>query len=410
MFKVLNVEEAQDTVVENFKYYTKVEEVNLENALHRVLSYPVAAGEDMPPFSRSTMDGFAVKAEDTFGASEAFPMILTLAGEVPMGKMPPSVVQGGEAMQVSTGSVLPEGADAVVMLEYVENLENREIMVYRPAAPGENIIRRGDDYRPGVEILPAGHMLRSQDLGALAGMGITRVNVNRLPVTAVISTGDEIVDCRNTPLPGQIRDINTTAITTLVTSQGSIPLPLGIIPDRKEKLMEALQEAVSKADIIIISGGSSVGTRDVTVEAIEGSENGGIFFHGIAVRPGKPTILGKIKNKPVFGLSGNPVSAMIGFLLLVKPLIRLMQGLPCHEEFKRKIKAKLKNNLPSTTGREDYYRVHLLKEEGEEYTAEPVLGSPGLISTMVKAHGLLRVPRNVEGLYQGDEVEVELLD
>lgn len=409
MFEVIDAEEAKSIVEENFAATCGEEEMPIESALHRVLARATVSPEDMPPFPRATMDGYAVKAEDTFGASDSFPLVLKLKGEVPMGEIPAQTVSRGETVQVATGSVLPEGADAVIMLEYIENLSSEEIMIYRAVAPGDNIIKKGEDYPANSTVLPSGHVLRAQDLGALAGLGITTVKVYRQPVVAVVSTGDEIVDCREKPGPGQIRDINTTVLSSLITTCGGVPVAMGIVPDKKERLKNSLEEAVERADIVLISGGSSVGARDVTVEAIESCENGKIYFHGIAVRPGKPTIMGQAYKKPVFGLSGNPVSAMTGFLLLVKPLIRRMSGMTRYTTCPREVTAVLQRNLPSTTGREDYYRVYL-HEEGERYTAKPVLGPPGLINTMVNAHGLLRIPRNTEGLYQGEEVTVEILD
>ncbi len=409
MFSVLTVSEAKALLEQSFPYAGTSEKVPLEEGLHRVLAAPVFANEYLPPFPRSTMDGYAVMAENTFGASESMPALLKVTGEVFMGELPSRRLEKGEAFQVYTGSVLPENADSVVMLEYTETLKEGELAVLRPVAPGENILARGDDFMSGEEILSSGHFIRPQDLGALAGMGVTELEVVEQPLIAIISTGDEIVDYRETPTSGQIRDINSTLIFSQIKSLGANPVSLGIVKDHEEELSKALERGTQIADGVVITGGTSVGARDVTVEAIECNKGGEILFHGMAVRPGKPSILGKIEGKPVCGLSGNPTSAMIGFLLLVKPYIRKLLGLPAEELFPREINAVLLRNLPSTGGREDYYRVLVYYAE-EGWRAEPVFGPPGLTNTMVRSHGIVKIPQNSEGFYRGDEVKVYILE
>jgi len=409
LFNVLDVAEIKELLSQEIPSSLKSESIPLETALHRVLAEEVTSKEDLPPFNRATMDGFAVMAEDTFGASESVPAILQVTGQVPMGEVPKFPLNRGEAVRVATGSALPENADAVVMLEYTEELKAEEIAVIRPVAPGENLLKKGDDYQKGETVLPTGHFLRGYDLGALAGLGISSLKAVKKPVVAIISTGDEIVDFRDSPRPGQIRDINTTLISSEVITNGGMPVACGIIPDQKDKLQEALYENLHLSDLVIISGGSSVGARDVTVEAIEDCQDGRILFHGIAVRPGKPTIMGKIGEHPVFGLSGNPVSAMIGFYLLVKPSLRKLHGLPPEESFPREVSALLNKNLPSTSGREEYYRV-ILHNSDNEWIAEPLFGPPGLTNTMVKAQGLVRIPRNAEGAYRGERIKALILE
>lgn len=408
MLTVLDVDEAVARVLELINSPLATEKSCLEASRDRVLGEDVFSAEDVPLFNRATMDGYAVKAEDTFGATDSFPALLSLGGEVIMGNLPPGSLKREEAMAIPTGGMLPGGADSVVMLEYTELTSPSEVAVYRAVAPGENVIHRGEDYRCGEKILSRGHLLRPPDLGVLAGLGVTEVEVYGRPVVAIISTGDELVPPGETPGPGQIRDINSTALAAMVRKQGGTPRHLGIVSDTEEILNEVLCSAVESSDLVVISGGSSVGARDNTVRVIEGSRGGKIHFHGIAVRPGKPTILGESGGKPVFGLSGNPVSAMIGFLLLVQPAIRVCQGLLPFERFPPGLEATLKQNLPSTSGRDDYYRV-LLTREGEKWYAEPVFGQAGLISTMGQADGLLRIPRNVEGFNRGEQVRVSLL-
>ncbi|NLC50919.1 MAG: molybdopterin molybdotransferase MoeA, partial [Firmicutes bacterium] len=377
MLTVLTVEEAQKKVLENVSFQGRSEIVSLEQALGRVAAKDVYSPEAAPPFNRSTMDGFAVRASDTFGATESMPAFLSLAGEILMGEAPPRRLEPGEAMAIATGGMLPEGADTVLMVEYAEKLGADEIAAYKPVVPGENILRRGEDYEKGEKILPSGQRLRPQDLGALAGLGIREIEVNLPPQVAIVSTGDELVTPEKTPAPGQIRDINSLTLSSLVKKTGGVAHRMGIVADRREALREALEQALKKADLVVISGGSSVGVRDVTARVIEELEGGDLFFHGVSMRPGKPLIFGISCGKPVFGLSGNPVSAMIGFQLFVAPAINKMQGLPPLEEYPRIVEARLSRRLASASGREDFVRVKLERTKEGLLEAIPLFGQAG---------------------------------
>jgi molybdopterin molybdotransferase len=383
------------------------EQVSLEFALDRALSRPLTSTEDLPPFPRATMDGYAVRAQDTFGASEGSPALLQLTGESLMGQAPSVSVHQGEAVRIATGAMLPEGADAVVMVEYTDNLDDETLEVYRSLAPGQNVVAKGEDVTKGKVILPAGWPLRPQDIGLIAALGIDKPWVHQRPVVAILSTGDEVVPVGEQPRLGQVRDTNGPAIAALVMRAGGVPLNLGVVPDKRDLLEERIREGLTRSHCVMLSGGSSVGARDYALEVIKGLEGAEILAHGLAVKPGKPTLIVRVGAKPVLGLPGHPVSALVIFHILGSPLLDRL----CGREFPRKprpIRAQIARNLASAQGREDYVRVTLSEEVGE-ITAHPVLGSSGLIGNLVRAEGLVRIDRNSEGLSRGEWVEVELL-
>ncbi len=386
------------------------EEVELPSALERTAAFDIFSPEDLPPFARSTMDGYAVRARDVFGASETEPALLSVVGEIRMGQGPASLELGtGEAVKIWTGGILPKGGDAVVMVEYTRSLDPKLIEIYRAVAPSENVILRGQDCEKGALCISAGTRLRPQELGLLAGLGITRVRVVKRPCVAIISTGDEVVSEKETPPCGKIRDINSTTLEALVKKDGGVPKRLGIVPDSFEAILDACQRALDEgADVVLISGGSSVGARDYTLKVFEELTGSPPIVHGVAIRPGKPTIISRYGDKALFGLPGHVASCMVVYLLFVRHLLNIYQGL--HPETGLKsLKVRCGQMFPSVTGREDYVRV-TLKDSGEGIPeAFPVFGKSGLISTLVKAHGLLKIPRDSEGFHQGEEAEVLLL-
>lgn len=412
LLTVLTVKEAQQRIINSLEgIRTEAQSVPLLESLGRVTCEDIVAAEMVPSFPRSTMDGFAVRSADTFGASESIPALLNLKGHILMGKEPPGRIEAGEAMSIPTGGMLPPGSDSVVMLEYCEVLGN-QVAVFRPVAPLENVMRAGEDFQEGETVLPAGQMIRSQDIGILSALGVLEVKVFAQPRVSIFSTGDEIIPPEGQPGPGQIRDINGPALASQVRQYGGKPRYLGIVPDEKGELKSRLLAALDETDVVIISGGSSVGTRDVAVRAIEELPEGGVFFHGVSMRPGKPVIYGKSGRKPVFGLSGNPVSAMLSFLLFVRPALRLLQGLPPFSPFSPYVEAVLDTNISSPGGREDYIRVMLYRKEaaGEKapFFARPLFGGAGLLSTMVKGDGYFVIPRDSEGVLEGTKVRVFL--
>lgn len=394
--------EAAETIRDAFSgLRTAAERVHIREALGRTLAEDVTALEFVPDFSRSTVDGFAVRARETFGSSESIPAILPLFGEIKMGAAAPQLPPGA-CMSVPTGSDVPEGADAVVMLEYAEDYGDGTIGVLKPAAPGDNLIFRGDDTRPGDVVLTAGHTLTPHDLGALAACGVTRVEVRGKPLVGVISTGDELVPYDTKPQKGQIRDVNTPMLSAAAEASGGIAKAYGILRDDEPALFETLARAVSECDVVLISGGSSVGMKDLTVRVIE--KNGVILFHGIAMKPGKPTILGRSGGKPVFGLPGHPVAAYFVTQLFVLPLIGALQG---RAGKTYPVAARLSEAVSSNHGRAEYLGV-MLEEVGGGLEARPVRTKSGLITSLVGSDGYIAVPRDCEGLPKGAAVSVTL--
>ena len=412
MLTVLPVNRAQQVIVQSLAVKpARAEAVSLQNAPGRVTAGDIFAPEELPSFSRSTMDGYAVRSNDTFGASEGLPALLNVRGNILMGKEPPGELGPGEAMSIPTGGMLPRGSDSVVMVEYCEKLGDG-VAVLRPVAPLENIIQAGDDYKQGNLVLPAGSLIRPQDAGVMAALGLVQIEVAVRPRVIIYSTGDEVIPPEETPQAGQVRDVNGFLIAAQVRENGGDAVYGGIIADRKELLREALLRALAEGDLVLVSGGSSVGTRDVAIEAINALPGAGVLFHGVAMRPGKPLLYGMSEGKPVFGLSGNPVSAMFGYILFVRPVLRMLCGLPPFASFVPTLEAVLDTNIASNGGREDYIRVSLRTEDKGEETrivrAQPVFGGPGLLQTVVQGDGYFVVPRDVEGLAEGSIVRVTL--
>ncbi len=386
------------------------EEVDLDEALGRVLSRDIFSPEDLPPFSRSTMDGYALRARDTFGASESEPALFTLDGCVSMGSMPDDIsIRPGGAVRIWTGGALPANADAVVMQEYVSALDQATIEVFRAVAPFENVIQQGEDIRSGEQVLEAGTRLRPQELGLLAGLGITSVTVHRKPLVAIISTGDELVSPRQKPGAGQIRDINTTTLSALCREAGARVTALGIARDAQHELRSLCNTAVEKgADVILVSGGSSVGRRDFTLEVFKSLPDARVLAHGVAVKPGKPTIVAVSGKSIFFGLPGHVASAIVVFYLFVRRALLGLGGQRQSTDLPGAT-ARLKRNISSASGRQEYIRVRLEKDSRGVLWAEPVFGKSGLIRSLVRSDGLLVVPRDCEGMDQGEVAEVILL-
>ena len=383
------------------------EEVDLPAAGGRVLAAAVPAPEDVPSFPRATMDGYAVRAADTFGGSPAAPQYLQIQGEVPMAAAPPQSMGPGETLRVPTGAMLPKGADAVVMLEYTAEHPDGTLEVRRSVAPGENVLNPGEDVRRGEVLFAAGRRLLPQDLGLLAALGVARVQVHRRPRAVIISSGDELVPLTARPGPGQVRDSNAYLAAAQVQEWGGLPLLRGIVPDDFAPLKTALAAALKEADLVLVSGGSSVGARDLTLAAIKKLPGAQVLVHGVAIRPGKPTILADIGGKPLLGLPGHPASAAVVMEVLGRPLLKRLSGLALQPTWGGTVQALLSRNLAGATGREDWVRVRL-RQEGDNLWADPVLGPSGLLSPMVKSHGLAMIPLGTEGLLRGELVMVRL--
>ena len=385
-----------------------VETVALDDALDRVSGADIASPEDLPPLPRSTMDGFAVRAADTFGASDSIPAFLDVAGAVTMGRIPGLAIGRNQAAAIPTGGFLPKGADAVVMVEYTSPAGEGGIEVTRPVTAGENVLGTAEDVARGEVVIPAGKRLLSQDIGLLAGLGITEVAVYRRPRAVVISTGDEIVPITADPPPGRIRDINAHSIAALVKSSGGVATMFDSVPDDPAQLTAALEKALASVDVVALSGGSSVGERDHMVGVVASLPGAVVHAHGIAISPGKPTLIASVGGKPVFGLPGHPVSALVVAQVFLAPFIRYLGG----EELKRgpagaKMRAVLAASVHSAQGREEYVRVKIEARQGQ-ITARPVFGKSGMLSTFVKADGFFVVPIHTEGIPAGVTVDVVL--
>ena len=401
------------TIEEVLEYRTKfapveTEEVPLTDAMGRILAEDIHSDIDLPDFPRSIMDGFAVKGASTFGASEGNPAYLVVKGSVAMGESSNLSVGPGEAVRISTGGMLPAGTDSVVMVEHTGAIDDTTIEVYRSVAPGQNMVTVGEDIKRGEAILPAGQPIRPQETGLLAALGRQKVGVYKRPVVGIISTGDEIVPVSDVPGPGQIRDVNTYTLMSQVMELGAVAVPLGIVGDDYDALLAKSARALDRCDLVLVSGGSSVGVRDFTIDVISAMENSAVLFHGISISPGKPTILASVQNKQFWGLPGHVVSAMVVFSRIVKPFIEYISGMGDDARKEIRVTARLSRNVASAQGRVDFVRIRLFQENGANW-AEPILGKSGLISTMVKADGLIEIGMNTEGLDEGTQVEVILL-
>jgi len=406
LFTVRPPQEALELLLGRCPAPERAETVALGDALGRVTAETVVARETLPAFARSTMDGYAVRAADTFGAAESAPAYLRLCGEVAMGTVPSLHVAAFEAAKIHTGAMLPPGADAVVMVEET-NARGGEVEVLASVAPGENVVAAGEDVRAGDVALEPGRRLRAQDVGGLAALGVTHVRVFARPRVAILSTGDEVVAVAETPALGKVRDVNAATVAAVVTANGGVALPHGIVPDDEARLERAARAALDGADALVLSAGSSVSYRDFTARAVERLGAPGVLVHGIGIKPGKPTLLAVAGTKPVVGLPGNPVSALVLAWRIVAPLVRALGGEALADRpFASELDATLTAPVRSRPGREDYVPCTLAREADGTLRATPIFGKSNLIFTLVRADGLLVVPLDQSGLPAGAAVRV----
>ena len=435
LFDVHTPADAWRKFTARFQPAPRVERIAVADALDRVLVAPLTAPHDLPGFPRSTVDGYAVAAQDTYGASEGLPALLDVVDEVAMGEAADVRLDEAQCALVHTGGMIPRDADAVVMVENTQRVGGKEgkggkselgpaaplslispvslvslfppfsIEVSRPVAVGQNVIQIGEDVRQGDLVLAAGHQIRPQDIGGLLALGIVAIDAAVAPRVGILSQGDEVVPPEQTPGPGQVRDINSYTLAALTRRAGGVPVMHPVVPDRLEALQNAARNALADCDLLVISAGSSVSYRDMTAQVIQGLGEPGILVHGVSVKPGKPTILAVCDGKPVFGLPGNPVSAMVIFDLFVTPAIRLLLG--AQPVAKTQIPARLARNIASATGREDFVQVRLETRDGERW-AVPVFGKSNLIYTLIRSDGVVRIPQDSNGVAQGSWVTVEL--
>ncbi len=402
MLLVLTPEEALGLIKEKLSPLKRRETVCLSEALGRVLAEDITAKEYVPGFDRSTVDGYALRAADCFGCSESIPALLMLARSIAMGEEAGDALSVGCCAYVPTGAALPPGADAVAMIEYCEDFGDGTIAISKPVAPGENLILKGDDVYPGKVILKAGRCLTSRDIGSLAAMGIIQVEVLVKPVVGIISTGDELVDSATQPAEGQIRDVNSPMLAAIMTEYGANPKLYGIVRDEEELLAAALDKAIEECDCVLISGGSSVGTKDATGRIIE--KRGELLFHGIAMKPGKPTILGIDGDKPIFGLPGHPGAAWFVSRIFVRAALDRLFG---RSSKPLTLSARLTESVSANHGRAQYGGVSLYRSEDQWY-AQPIRSKSGLISSLCSADGFFCIPRDREGCAAGESIDVTL--
>jgi len=398
-------------ILQRFDPVGEMEDLDVGSALARVLASDALSDEELPAFSRSSMDGYAVRARDCFGASEANPVYLTIKAALAVDEKPDCALLPGECAQIYTGGTLPQGADAVVMAEYTRGIADDEIEIFKPLGPGDNVMLAGEDCGRGQVAVGAGTRLRPQELGILAALGYSRVPVLRPPRVAILSTGDELVPVHEKPAPGMVRDVNSTTLAAWCSRAGAEPIPMGIIRDSLPQLQEAIRGAAAESDLVLVSGGSSVGTRDYCIEAISSLPLGRVMVHGIALSPGKPTIVAAQGRVPIIGLPGQVTSAQVVMYVLGLPFLRHLGG-QVHAfqgERQARVTARVTRNISSPQGREDYVRVKIVHDPETGVSAEPILAKSGLLRSLLLADGLLPIPAQSEGVMAGDTQEVWLL-
>ncbi|MBV8950502.1 MAG: molybdopterin molybdotransferase MoeA [Actinobacteria bacterium] len=406
LFNVRTPADALSILLRALDACSRTEEVETAEAMDRVLAEDITAPSHLPTFRRSTMDGFAVRAADTFGATEGLPAYLEIVDEVLMGHPAARRLATSECARIATGGMLPDGSDAVVMVEHTQQVGPTTIEALRAVAPGENVVQIGEDVRTGDPILSRGHRLRAQDIGGLMALGATSVRVAQRLNVGIISGGDELVSPVETPGPAQIRDINSYTLAALIRRDGHAPRVFGLVPDDYARVAACARSALAVSDVLILSAGSSVSTRDMTAQVIAELGEPGVLVHGVSLKPGKPTILGVADAKPVFGLPGNPVSCMVTYDLFVAPTLAHLIG--ARAVPRRSVTARLTRNIASATGREDYIQVRLDRAADGGIEAIPVFGKSNLVFSLIRADGMLKVPLDAGGLSAGSTVEVVL--
>ncbi|MFZ5352489.1 MAG: gephyrin-like molybdotransferase Glp [Bacillota bacterium] len=406
LLKVDTVEQVKEKLKRHFSCHSPgTESIRLDKVLGRIAARDIFSGFDIPEFNRSTVDGYAVLSKDTIGASESLPLFLDIAGSVEMGKATQIILNSGKAAYVPTGGIIPAGADGVVMIEYIEMLDEKTIAVHDSIAPGDNIINIGDDIRKNEILINRGCVIKPQQIGVLAAAGVEYVEVYKKLKIAILSTGDEIVSPFSEVAPGQVRDINAYVLAAMAEELGAEVTSINMLKDDLELLTATIGDLAKHNDIVVVSGGSSAGNKDVTAKAIDNLGNPGVFVHGIAVKPGKPTIIGKSGNTAIIGLPGHPVSAAVIFRVFVGYLVKLILGKEAERLY---IQARCTANIHSSPGKETYQMVEL-SEGPEGYEAYPVYAKSAAISLLSKAQGYITIPMNKEGIKKGEAVRVELL-
>lgn len=447
LLKVDTVKEVKDKLKIYFDaegFEPPFESVPLRDAVHRYLAEEIRSDTDIPQFTRSVVDGFAVIAKDTYGTGESSPVFLDVIGAVEMGRPCDIRLKPEQTVYVPTGGMLPAGSDAVVMIEYTESLDEKTIAVYKPAAPNSGVMNRGDDFKKGQVLFRRGHRITVKDVGMLAAIGKEQVNVFKKPRVSILSTGDEIVDITENPKPGEVRDINSYTIAAFAEATGALIRFIEKVPDVEHQLRNALEGALAESDIVLLSGGSSAGNKDMTAEIIDSMGKPGVVTHGVAMKPGKPTIIGIIENSPpetgstpsglskngpaggsdtgymrnklVVGLPGHPMAAIVAYDIIVNDFMRKY----CfrNDEEPIRLTARITENIHAGEGRETYQLVSLKRTGREsqrgnlsepEWIAEPIHAKSGSISQLMLADGYVRISSLSEGVKVNSSVEVTLI-
>jgi len=406
--KLIPAQQALEILLSHVEVKENKERVKTIDSLGRVTAQTISSPIPLPPFPRSTVDGYAVRAADTFGASDSLPAYLNLIGEVNMGSAVDFDISQGEAAIIHTGGMLPGSCNAVVMVEYTQSVNENTVEIFRSVAPGENIIKVGEDVFVGEEVIKCGVRIRPAEIGGISALGILEIDVAKKPVVGLISSGDEVVPPENKLMPGQVRDINSYTLSALIDRTGGIARRYGIFPDDFQKIKIVAEQAFDECDMLVITAGSSASVRDITADVINTLGTPGVLVHGVSIKPGKPTILAVCDHKVVIGLPGNPVSALVIAGFYVVPVIELLLGLPGAGSYIR-FQARVTTNVPSLAGREDWVAGHL-SSDASGYIVEPIFSKSNLIFSLVRANCLIRVPADATGLSAGELVEIQLLN
>lgn len=405
-FNVMSVDEVKDILVKNFKNIKiETEKINILDSYEKVLSKDIISQINVPEFNRSTVDGYAIKSKDSHGCSDFMPSFLDVLGEVRMGEAVNIDINNGQCIYVPTGGMIPKSSDCVIMIEHVEKLDEDTIAIHKPISTGENVVYKGDDIKENEKVLRKGRKITSQDIGVLAALGVNEVEIYKPIKFTIISSGDEIIDLDEKLEFGKVRDINGYALYSLIQNLGGCIVKRTIVKDKYDLLKEEVLNGINSSNIVLISGGSSVGTKDYTYDVINSFDGQGVLVHGISLKPGKPTIIGECQNKPVIGLPGHPVSAIIVFKIFIEYLVNEILDI---NQKKYTVSAIIDKNLHSSPGKRTYQMVSL-EEVDNKYYARPMFGKSSMITLLSKSCGYVIIDENCEGLYKEQEVKVHLL-